>query len=150
MSAINPPAHAHGPVRLCTAGRPHRAAACSPRDLARLLVVRPDASGEFEDRIVRDLPALLRPGDAVVINDTMVFTAHLRGRRIGLHRQNIEPSISATLVKRLDGSRYGALWSNRAKRLAAGDVVRFGSEGRALLSRTARRDDRGEGAMAAR
>jgi len=55
----------------------------SPRDSARLLVVRPDASGKFEDRIIRDLPALLRPGDAVVINETMVFAAHLRGRRIG-------------------------------------------------------------------
>ena len=99
----------------------------SPRDSARLLVVRPDACGEFEDRIIRDLPALLRPDDAVVINETMVFAAHLRGRRIG--RGEHEPSISATLVKRLDGSRWRAL-VKPGKRLAAGDVVRFGSEGR--------------------
>ena len=76
---------------------------------------------------MRDLPALLRPGDAVVVNDTKVFPANLHGRRIcrGAH----EPAISATLIKRLDGSRWRAL-VKPAKRLTAGDVVRFGDEGR--------------------
>ena len=32
----------------------------APRDAARLLVVRPQAPAEFEDRTMRDLPALLR------------------------------------------------------------------------------------------
>jgi S-adenosylmethionine:tRNA ribosyltransferase-isomerase len=40
----------------------------SPRDAARLLVVRP--GGSLEDRSVRDLPELLSPGDALVVNDT--------------------------------------------------------------------------------
>ena len=53
----------------------------SPRDAARLLVVRP--GGSPEDRGVRDLPDLLRPGDAVVVNDTRVIPARLTGRRIG-------------------------------------------------------------------
>ena len=39
-----------------------------PRDAARLLVVRP--GGALEDRGVRDLPDLLNPGDALVVNDT--------------------------------------------------------------------------------
>jgi S-adenosylmethionine:tRNA ribosyltransferase-isomerase len=76
---------------------------------------------------MRDLPALLRPGDALVVNDTKVFPASLHGRRLG--RGAHEPAIAATLVKRLDGSRWAAL-VKPAKRLAAGDVVRFGSEGR--------------------
>ena len=99
----------------------------TPRDSARLLAVRPGATPELEDRIMRDLPALLQRGDAVVVNDTKVFPANLHGRRLG--RGEHEPAISATLIKRLDGSRFRAL-VKPAKRLAVGDVVRFGGEGR--------------------
>jgi S-adenosylmethionine:tRNA ribosyltransferase-isomerase len=99
----------------------------APRDAARLLIVRPHAPGEFEDRMIRDLPVLLRRGDALVVNDTKVVPAALHGRRIG--RGDREPAIEATLIKRLDGSRWRAL-VKPAKRLARGDVVRFGAEGR--------------------
>jgi S-adenosylmethionine:tRNA ribosyltransferase-isomerase len=97
----------------------------SPRDAARLLVVRPGAA--FADRTMRELPALLRAGDAVVVNDTKVMPAQLHGRRIG--RGDREPAIAATLIKRLDGARCLAL-VRPGKRLAVGDVVRFGGEGR--------------------
>ncbi len=99
----------------------------SPRDAARLLVVRLGERIECEDRIMRELPDLLRPGDALVVNDTKVFPANLHGRRIG--RGDREPAIAATLTKRLDGSHWQAL-VKPAKRLAVGDVVRFGGEGR--------------------
>jgi S-adenosylmethionine:tRNA ribosyltransferase-isomerase len=99
----------------------------APRDAARLLVVRAHAPGEFEDRMIRDLPVLLHRGDALVVNDTKVVPAALHGRRIG--RGDREPAIEATLIKRLDGSRWRAL-VKPAKRLARGDVVRFGAEGR--------------------
>ena len=99
----------------------------SPRDAARLLVVRPGEAAELEDRGVRDLPMLLRPGDALVVNDTKVIPASLHGRRIG--RGDAEPAIEATLTKRLDGSRWLAL-AKPGKRLAPGDVVRFGTEGK--------------------
>jgi S-adenosylmethionine:tRNA ribosyltransferase-isomerase len=98
----------------------------SPRDAARLLVVRPGAQPETEDRVVRDLPDLLRPGDQIVVNDTKVIPAALHGRRIG---RATEPKIAATLVRRLDGSRWRAL-VKPAKKLAVGDVVRFGEEGK--------------------
>ncbi len=98
----------------------------SPRDSARLLVVRPGAEPELDDRAVRDLPDLLRPGDQVVVNDTKVIPAALHGRRIG---HPTEPKIEATLIKRLDGSHWRAL-VKPAKKLAVGDVVRFGEEGR--------------------
>jgi S-adenosylmethionine:tRNA ribosyltransferase-isomerase len=98
----------------------------APRDSARLLVVRPGSRPEFEDRIVRDLPGLLRPGDALVVNDTKVIPARLTGRRIG---RGQETAIEATLHQRLDGSRWRA-FVKPAKRLAVGDVVRFGEEGR--------------------
>ncbi len=99
----------------------------SPRDAARLLVVRPGAATELEDRTMRDLPGLLRAGDALVVNDSKVIPASLTGGRIG--RGDREPAIAATLIKRLDGSRWNAL-VKPGKRLAVGDVVRFGSEGR--------------------
>src|SRR5690348_13383102 len=76
----------------------------SPRDSARLLVVR--GEGTLEDRAVRDLPQLLEPGDQVVVNDTKVIPATLHGRRIG--RAGSEPVIEATLHRRLDGSRWRA------------------------------------------
>ena len=98
----------------------------APRDAARLLVVRPGATPECCDRGVRDLPDLLRAGDAIVVNDTKVIPARLRGRRIG--RGATEPVIEATLHQHLDGSRWRA-FAKPAKRLSPGDLVRFGSEG---------------------
>jgi len=99
----------------------------SPRGSSRLLVVRPGEANAFADRSMGDLPDLLRSGDTLVVNDTKVIAASLNGRRIG--RGDGEPAIAATLTKRLDGSRWRAL-VRPAKRLAVGDVVRFGSEGR--------------------
>jgi S-adenosylmethionine:tRNA ribosyltransferase-isomerase len=98
-----------------------------PRDAARLLLVRPGASAELEDRLVGELPDLLRAGDALVVNDTKVIAARLTGRRIG--RGTAEPIIEATLHRRLDGSRWRA-FVKPARRLATGDTVRFGDEGR--------------------
>src|SRR6476620_6598889 len=95
-----------------------------PRDAARLLVVRP--GGALEDRGVRDLPDLLNPGDALVVNDTRVIPARLIGRRFG---RDTEPKIEATLTERLDGSHWRA-FVRPAKKLAAGDVIRFGEEGK--------------------
>jgi S-adenosylmethionine:tRNA ribosyltransferase-isomerase len=50
------------------------------REDARLLVVN-RAAGTFEHRGIRDLPELLHPGDSLVLNDTQVLKARLRGRR---------------------------------------------------------------------
>jgi S-adenosylmethionine:tRNA ribosyltransferase-isomerase len=97
----------------------------SPRDAARLLVVRPGQDPLLEDRVVRDLPDLLHSGDQLVVNDTKVIPAQLSGRRIG---GASEPRIEATLIKRLDGSRWQAL-VKPARKLKPGDMVRFGAEG---------------------
>jgi S-adenosylmethionine:tRNA ribosyltransferase-isomerase len=98
-----------------------------PRDSAKLLVVRAD--GALDDRAVSDLPLLLQPGDQLVVNDTKVIAAQLTGRRIG---RDTEPKIEATLIKRLDGSRWQAL-VKPAKKLVPGDIVRFGHDGRVCL-----------------
>ncbi|MFL6862936.1 MAG: tRNA preQ1(34) S-adenosylmethionine ribosyltransferase-isomerase QueA [Allosphingosinicella sp.] len=88
----------------------------SPRDAARLLVVRPDG---LEDRLVSALPALLRAGDVLVFNDTRVIPAQLEGRRG-------EASIGATLHKR-EGPREWRAFVRNAKRLREGDRIDFGS-----------------------
>jgi len=101
----------------------------NPRDAARLLVVRPDAAPELEDRIVRDLPDLLSPGDALVINDTKVIPARLDGERV---RSDSTVEVEATLIKRIGPERWQVL-VKPAKRLKEGDRIRFGHEGRVCL-----------------
>ena len=99
----------------------------SPRDAARMLVV--DGKGALHDQTVSELPSRLEAGDQLVVNDTKVIAAQLFGRRIG---RATEPKIEATLIKRLDGSRWQVL-VKPAKKLAAGDVIRFGNEGKVCL-----------------
>lgn len=99
----------------------------SPRDAARMLVVTPDEP--LRGAAVRDLPRYLKAGDQLVVNDTKVIPAQLSGRRIG---RETEPKIEATLIKRIDGSRWQAL-VRPAKKLAGGDAIRFGNEGRVCL-----------------
>jgi len=98
----------------------------SPRDSAKMLVVQ---GGELSDRTVSDLPDWLKAGDQLVVNDTKVIAAQLSGRRIG---RPTEPKVEATLIKRLDASRWQAL-VRPAKKLAVGDGIRFGNEGRVCL-----------------
>lgn len=50
-----------------------------PRDSSRLLVV--DSPSTHQHRIFGDLPDLLLPGDLLVMNDTRVLPARLKGRK---------------------------------------------------------------------
>jgi S-adenosylmethionine:tRNA ribosyltransferase-isomerase len=117
-------------------------APAAPRDAARMLVVAPD--GALADRLVGDLPDLLHPGDALVVNDTRVIAARLSGIRV---RGEAAAQIEATLIKRLDGSRWRAL-IRPAKKLKLGERIRFGerSESAACLlgALDAEVEDKGE------
>jgi S-adenosylmethionine:tRNA ribosyltransferase-isomerase len=94
-----------------------------PRDRARLLVVRRDG---LEDRCVLDLPDLVQPGDALVFNDTRVIRAALQGERT---RGDTTARVSFNLHRRIDASRWRA-FARPAKKLAVGDRIRFGHDGR--------------------
>lgn len=94
-----------------------------PRDSARMLVVPPDG-GAISDRFIRDLPALLEPGDALVVNDTRVIRARLSGFR---QRGETRARIEATLIERVADDRWRAL-VRPAKKLAPGERVRFGAQ----------------------
>jgi S-adenosylmethionine:tRNA ribosyltransferase-isomerase len=52
------------------------------RELSRLLVVD-RRTGRLSDRIFADIADLISPGDVLVVNETRVFPARLRGRREG-------------------------------------------------------------------
>jgi len=117
-----------------------------PRDAARLLVVRPGQAPELDDRKIADLPDLLSPGDCLVVNDSKVIAARLKGRRVG--RGAIEPAIEATLHKRIDGSHWRAFILG-AKKVQVGDTLRFGSEGKVcflgeLDAQVSQKDEGGE------
>jgi S-adenosylmethionine:tRNA ribosyltransferase-isomerase len=100
----------------------------SPRDTARLLLVTPGE--DFRDLSVADLPDQLRAGDVLVLNDTRVIPARLKGRRT---REGSDIAVEATLHRRLSPSRWTA-FMRPGKRLSVGDRVHFGSmEDRACL-----------------
>lgn len=95
----------------------------SPREAAKLLVVRPDADAPYEDLTVGDLPSLLRAGDALVFNDTRVIPAQLEGIR---HREGAGgQKISATLHMRIAGDRWKA-FAKPGKRIKIDDRITFG------------------------
>ncbi|MGF9691397.1 tRNA preQ1(34) S-adenosylmethionine ribosyltransferase-isomerase QueA [Rhizobium sp. 0TCS1.26] len=98
----------------------------NPRDAARLLVVRPDQEPLLENRIVRDLPSLLRAGDALVFNDTKVIPAQLEGVRSRDGAPDL--AVSATLHMRVAADRWKA-FARPGKRLKTGDRIRFGHSG---------------------
>ena len=102
-------------------------------------------SGEWDDRAIRDLPDLLAPGDCLVVNDSKVIAARLKGRRIG---RGAEPAIEATLHKRIDGSTWRAFILG-AKKVQVGDTLRFGDEGQVcflgqLDAQVSHKDEGGE------
>jgi S-adenosylmethionine:tRNA ribosyltransferase-isomerase len=95
----------------------------NPRDSARLLLVRPGAP--LEDLRVRDLPNLLRAGDVLVVNDTRVIPARLKGVRV---RGESRIAVEATLHQQ----RAGHVWTafmRPGKKLAPGDRIQFGETG---------------------
>jgi S-adenosylmethionine:tRNA ribosyltransferase-isomerase len=105
----------------------------TPRDAARMLVVHPD--GRLAHAQVRDLPDFLRRGDAMVVNDTRVIAARLRGVR----KRATDAKIEILLHRRLSPTRFSAL-ARPAKKLAAGDMLELNG----LAATVAGRGEAGE------
>src|SRR6185436_17723307 len=92
----------------------------NPRDSARLLLV--EAAVPLRDLHVSDLPGLLRAGDVLVVNDTRVIPARLKGVRV---RGESRVAVEATLHQQKAGHVWTA-FMRPGKRLAAGDRIVFG------------------------
>lgn len=88
----------------------------SPRDSAKLLVVGDGVS----DRRVSDLPAILQPGDRLVVNETKVIPVRLSGRRG-------EVTVSVTLHTDLGEGRWLA-FAKPGRRLRDGDRIDFADD----------------------
>ena len=110
-----------------------------PRSSARLLVAE---GARLSDALVRDLPAWLRPGDRLVLNDTRVIPARLSGtrRREGADGAT-EARIAVTLLEPLGETRWRALLKPLRK-VRDGEIIRFSD---ALSARVEGRD--GEAAI---
>ena len=94
-----------------------------PRDSSRLMVV--DVSkGTFEHHVFRELPRFLRPGDAVVLNETKVLPARLFARRPGGGETEL------LFLRDLGGAKEGAweVMARPSKRLRAGMLLSAGGD----------------------
>ena len=102
-----------------------------PRDSARMLSVN---KGEVFDRQISDLPGLLRAGDILVLNDTKVIKAQLRGLRPAREAGGGgDVFIDVTLHKREEPDLWRA-FVRPAKRLKVGDQLTFGEDLSALVT----------------
>ena len=92
-----------------------------PRDAARLMVVD-RKRGTVEHKRVRDLPEYFASGDVLVVNDTMVFPARLRGTK-----EKTCAKIEAFLLRELNVEHR--LWDaivDPARKVRVGNKLLFG------------------------
>ncbi|WOI11559.1 tRNA preQ1(34) S-adenosylmethionine ribosyltransferase-isomerase QueA [Thalassospira lucentensis] len=98
--------------RECIAEHP-----ANPRDSARMLDL---TGGETHDRIVRELPDILQPGDLLISNDTRVIPARLFGKRG-------DAGIEVTLHKQ-EGLAQWRAFAKPAKKLRVGETFRVADD----------------------
>ncbi len=114
----------------------------TPRDAARLLALD-RRTGRRLHRRFTDLPGLLRSGDLLVVNDTRVLPARLRGRRAA---PGASAAIEVLLVEELSGETARGATSGRIWRALArgvrqeGEPLAFGS---GINGRVIRKEDDG-------
>ena len=92
-----------------------------PRDSSRLMVYHRDTKN-VEHRIFRDITEYLRPGDALVINETKVIPARLFGKKVGTDRE-----VEFLLLNKLSQDTWQILM-RPGKKLRIGDRVYFGEK----------------------
>jgi S-adenosylmethionine:tRNA ribosyltransferase-isomerase len=101
------------------------------RDGARMLVLHRE-SGRWEDRMFRDLPEYLKPGDCLVLNDSRVLPSRLFG----------EGRVEAMLIEPVsaDAREWRAL-VRPGRKIPVGRVLKFDD---ALSAEVVGRGERGE------
>lgn len=110
-----------------------------PRDSAKLLVVHGD--GTLEHALVRDLPSFLSAGDSLVVNDTKVINARLRGVRLRAGDEGtIEAKIEILIHRRTAPDQFQG-FARPARKLLPGDALRLGQS---LAAEVVSRGEAGE------
>ena len=105
------------------------------RDASRMMVVD-RANAGFEDRLFRELPQILKPGDLLVFNNTRVFPARLLGRRRGVTAQTIGKNnpaareyLSAEIEVLLTRQESEDTWQalvRPGRKVRTGEMIEFG------------------------
>ena len=107
------------------------------RAASRMLVID-RASGSWEDRRFRDLPAYLRKGDRLVLNNSRVIPARLFGRRAGVHattsKSDISGLVEILLLKQLQSNpaRWQAL-ARPGRKMRIAERIRFPEDVEAVI-----------------
>jgi S-adenosylmethionine:tRNA ribosyltransferase-isomerase len=105
------------------------------RAASRMMVLN-RAAARLEDRHFAELPALLKPGDLLVFNNTRVFPARLLGRRQGRRsqpigrnnptlREYLSAEVELLLTRREDGNVWQGL-VHPGRKIRVGEVLVFG------------------------
>lgn len=105
------------------------------RDASRLLLVGRE-SGSLEDCVFRDLPALLRGDELLVVNNARVIPARLFGRRAGVHaqpvgrhsrarREHLAAEIEVLVTRRVGREEWEAL-VRPGRKIRTGERIVFG------------------------
>ena len=86
------------------------------------------ATGTLTDQHFTDLPAHLRPGDLLILNDSRVLPARLYAIRAGLHTQASSPTptgrVEVLLTQELGPDTWSALL-RPAKKVVPGEILLF-------------------------
>ncbi len=106
---------------------------CDPRDAARLLCLGRQ-SGEIQHRVFRELPALLEPGDLLVVNNSKVLPARLIG-----HKDQTGAVCELLLLHQVKGDIWECL-AKPGKRLHVGTKVVFGDGSLTAVIRETKED----------
>ena len=101
-----------------------------PRDRSRLMVVD-RGDGSLGHRRFFDLPEYLRPGDVLVLNDSRVMPARLRGRRTGAGGK-----IELLLLHRVTQGTWRAL-ARPGRRMRRGAMFEISGDGRRITGEVA-------------
>lgn len=104
-----------------------------PRDSSRLMVLS-RTDGSIAHRTFTDLPELLRPGDALVCNDSRVLHARLRGTR-----EASGGKVELLLLRPLAGTTWESM-ARPAKRLREGENIVLASGARVRFLRRLQSD----------
>jgi S-adenosylmethionine:tRNA ribosyltransferase-isomerase len=111
-----------------------------PRDQSRLLVLR-RSDGSIEHHRFSEIVGFLRPTDVLVLNDTRVIPARLKGQK------SSGGKVEVLLLRRLEAGLWEAL-VKPSKRIAVGDRVELvstqpGSEGKTAFVEVLEKKDEG-------
>ena len=109
-----------------------------PDRAASRMLVLDRASGQWQDRMFRDLPGFLGPGDCLVLNDSRVIPARLYGHRAGTRslpigkrnpkrHEYLSGRVEVLLLRPVSGD--GREWSalvRPGRKMRTAEVIRFG------------------------